>query len=315
MSRRLKKKSSELLKRDLVAFLSDFEKALQKKDLRKKVVALIPAFHAMRNLGSSLIPRSTARSARDRILHYFLKYPLTVIHGDELMVVSGIQDYPRRIRELRVQFGWSIASGVTLAQMNATGEVIDDKFPKLRPEEYILLVAEQDRGAAHRWNVANEIRREKASVKTKILKYLRGNVGTEVTGEELRYVAGNRTEWARRVRELRTEEGWPIVTNNTGRPDLGVGIYLLEQDRQSLAHDRNIPDPVRRSVLVRDGYVCKSCGWSHKQWNRSDPRHLELHHIRPHVERGENTGDNLVTLCTVCHDDVHRKVKNVKKTH
>ena len=180
----------------------------------------------------------------------------------------------------------------------------------LKPEEYILLQTEQDREAALRWRIANDIRKKKTGVRNKILEFLRANVGHAVTNEELRYVANDRTEWARRVRELRTEQGWPIVTRNTGRPDLAIGVYMLEQDRQSPAHDRNIPDPVRRAVLVRDGYACQQCGWTHNQWNPSDPRHLELHHRDYHSTGGANTEENLVTVCTVCHDDIHRKEKH-----
>jgi hypothetical protein len=158
-----------------------------------------------------------------------------------------------------------------------------------------------------RWKIANDIRRKKTSVQAKVLDFLRGNVGHPVTGEELRYVADNKTEWARRVRELRTEQGWPILTRNTGRPDLQMGAYLLEEDRQSPAHDRKIPDPVRREALVRDNYTCQKCRWTHKQWNPSDPRHLELHHKEQHAKGGENTKENLLTLCTVCHDEIHKR--------
>ena len=41
--------------------------------------------------------------------------------------------------------------------------------------------------------------------------------------------------------------------------------------------------------------------------NPSDPRHLELHHVKAHVKGGENTETNLTTLCNICHDDRHRK--------
>lgn len=177
----------------------------------------------------------------------------------------------------------------------------------LKPEEYILLHPEQDREAALRWRIANDIRKTKTGVRNKILEFLRANVGHAVAGEELRYVANDRTEWARRVRELRTEQGWPVATRNTGRPDLVIGVYVLEQDRQSPAHDRSIPDPVRRAVLVRDGYACRKCGWSHGRWNPSDPRHLELHHCEHHAAGGANTEENLITVCTVCHDDIHRR--------
>jgi 5-methylcytosine-specific restriction endonuclease McrA len=309
MPRRPVQTTPETIRAELVDLLSEFERYLEHSDLREKVLALIPAFHLLRDLGSSLTPYQESTAARDRILAYFRKYPSTVIHGDELMVVSGIQDWPRRTRELRCEYGWAIASGVTIQGMSDENEV--DLRPlgveALRPEEYILLDSEQDREAALRWRLANDIRRKSSGVRSKMLEFLRTNVRHVVTGEELRYVANGRTEWARRIRELRTEKGWPIATRNTGRPDLAIGVYVLEQDRQSPSHDRSIPDPVRRSVLVRDSYACRNCGWTHTQWNPSDPRHLELHHIRPHAEGGENLEANLSTLCTVCHDDIHRE--------
>jgi HNH endonuclease len=301
--------NSEEITNQLQRLLSDFERELKSDGLRKKVLSLVPAFHHLRDLGKSLIPPTLARSARDRILYYFKKYPSVIINGDELLVVSGIQEYARRVRELKVQFGWSIVSGVTARQMAEENEfpLPDVDVTSMGPSDYILLSTEQDRDAAHRWDLANEIRRENIAVRDKILKYLRKNVGQKVTGEELKYLGKDRSEWARRVRELRTEYGWPIVTQNTGRPDLEVGIYLLEADRQSPEHDRHISDPIKRKVLRRDDYKCTICKWSHKEWNRSDPRHLELHHRKPHVKGGENTESNLVTLCTVCHDEIHRK--------
>ncbi len=99
---------SEAIRKELVNLITNFEKELQSEDLREKVLALIPCYHHLRNLGKSLIPKETTRSARDRILFYFRKYPYTIINGDELLVVSGIQEYARRVRELKVQFGWSI---------------------------------------------------------------------------------------------------------------------------------------------------------------------------------------------------------------
>jgi hypothetical protein len=289
--------------------IENFEKELRSSDLRKKVVALIPILHELRRIGKNLIPTQTAASARDRILHYFRKYPLVVISGDELFVVSGIQEYARRVRELRVQFGWAIINGVTAKTMAEEGELPDlfINVKKMGPDDYVLLSAKEDKEAAYRWNLANEIRRKKVGVRDKILEFFRKNVGKQISGEELRYLAKDKTEWARRVRELRTEFGWPISTKNTGRPDLGVGVYLLESNRQSPEHDRQIPDPVRAAVLRRDKYKCKSCSWTHKEWNPSDARHLELHHVKEHAKGGANTEDNLMTVCTVCHDEIHRR--------
>jgi hypothetical protein len=297
----------EVLRRRVEVLIKNFEEELQSGELRPKVLALIPIFKGLRDLGKSLIPAEYASAARDRILYYFRKYPRTIINGDELLVVSGIQEYARRVRELRVQFGWGIASGVMLKEMREDEfEEIPDELKDMRSSEYVLLDTKEDRDAAHRWHVANTIRRESGSVRDKILKFLRANVENGVTGEELRYVAGDKTEWARRVRELRTEFGWPVATKSTGRPDLAVGVYVLQADRQSPEHDRHIPDDVRREVLRRDVYKCKHCDWSHGEWNPSDPRHLELHHIEHHVKGGRNVKENLKTLCTVCHDKVHR---------
>jgi hypothetical protein len=303
-----KQADPEAVRRKVERLIRNFETELQSGELRAKVLALVPIFHGLRDLGKALIPVEYASAARHRILYYFRKYPQTIINGDELLVVSGIQEYARRVRELRVQFGWAIVNGVTMKEMREDeSEEVPDELKPMRPSEYVLLSAEQDREAAHRWNVANAIRKQPGSVRDKILSFLRANIGRGVTNEELRYVAGDKTEWARRVRELRTEFGWPIATKTTGRPGLSVGVYVLEADRQSPEHDRNIPDDVRREVVRRDGYKCQECAWSHDEWNPSDPRHLELHHIKHHVKGGENVEQNLKTLCTVCHDKLHRK--------
>lgn len=306
----------EELRKSLVDLLVNFSEELKRDDLRTKVVALVPAFHELRDLGSSLIPKSEAPSARDRIIAYLRQYPQTVIDGDELMVVSGISEWARRVRELRVQFGWWIYSGVTFKQMAqnpddaASFEAMGINPEKIKPDQYVLMHTEQDRDAALRWNVLNEIRRKKISTKVKIIEYLRKNVGVQVTGEELSYLAGSAKEWARRVRELRTEDGWPIATKNTGREDLPIGVYVLEEDKQAYEHDRKIPDDVRVAVLERDHFRCVRCHWDRSMISKEDPRKmLELHHKKHHKDGGENTEANLETLCNVCHDKEHRENK------
>lgn len=59
-----------------------------------------------------------------------------------------------------------------------------------------------------------------------------------------------------------------------------------------------IPPAVRRAVLARDGYHCKTpgCGAAH---------FLEVHHVVPREMGGTNTSKNLVTLCSVCHRLMH----------
>lgn len=300
---------SEGIRQRLVDLLQNFERHLTGGELREKVLALIPCQRLLRDLGSSLIPKEHADSGRDRVLAYLRKYPFTIIAGEELGIVSGIAEWARRLRELRVQFGWSIMTGHTAREMADEGEfpLEDVDVSGMKVTEYILVSETQDREAAHRWNLANQIRRRKGNVRDKLLDYLKANVEKPVSGEELRYVAGDKKEWARRSRELRTEFGWSVATKQTGRPDLPIGVYVLESLRQLPAHDRGIRDDVRVAVLVRDGFRCTDCGWDHEMANPSDPRrNLELHHREHHAKGGANTEVNLTTLCNVCHDKVHR---------
>lgn len=81
------------------------------------------------------------------------------------------------------------------------------------------------------------------------------------------------------------------------------GLFRLISRKKSLLAITRI------AATKRDKYRCVQCDWSHDDWNRSDPRHLELHHMKQHAKGGENTEDNLITVCTVCHDDIHRKKK------
>ena len=139
-----------------------------------------------------------------------------------------------------------------------------------------------------------------------MLEYLLENVGIVVTTEELAYVAKNAKEFARRVRELRTEQGYAIATRFTGRPDLKSGQYILQSaDRIAEPHDRNIPDDVQREVYSRDNNTCRICGWNMDRWSTQDPRILELHHIEEHQHGGGNVAGNLIVLCSKCHDEVH----------
>ncbi len=306
MARRPERGTPDAKLRSLIELLQNFEQHLADSDLRQQVQALVPAFRHLRDLGSSLMGGEATASARDRILSYLRRHPETIVAGEELMVVSGIQDYPRRIRELRVEFGWPILSG------NALRDLLPEEraaFPQgsIKVDDYILVRDERDEAAANRWNVANAIRRGDGSVSERVLTYLQVNVGKPVTAEELRYVARDRSEWARRVRELRTEAGWDIATNMTERPDLPPGVYVLEHLVQAEPHDRKIPEAVRIEVLQRDKYSCRfvGCDFDARNPPPGPRRRLELHHIQMHSDRGSNKAENLVTLCNVHHDAVH----------
>lgn len=310
MARRPRGDDSEALRRGLIDLLAIFEQHLRESSLREQVRALVPANRQLQDLGCSLLPGGSSLSARERILAYLRAFPGEVIDGDELMVVAGISEYARRVRELRVEEGWPILSGMTVREQrdaDADGGDVGDLPPAMRPDQYMLATDRQDRDAAHRWNMANQIRKSDAGVRDKLLRFFKANVGKPITSEELRYVAGNVSEWARRTRELRTEDGWPVVTRTSGDPSLPVGVYVLMRDEQAPAHDRHIPEIVRREVMRRDNGSCrwKGCGWPHG-FPGTDHRYLEVHHITHHAKGGENSVQNLVTLCNLHHDETHR---------
>lgn len=91
---------AEAVRSKVEELIKNFETELRSDNLRSKVLALVPIFHGLREIGTMLIPTEYASAARDRILYYFRKYPRTIISGDELLVISGIQEYARRVREL-----------------------------------------------------------------------------------------------------------------------------------------------------------------------------------------------------------------------
>ena len=60
---------------------------------------------------------------------------------------------------------------------------------------------------------------------------------------------------------------------------------------------------------------CQSMGGEIKgAWKPSDFI-LNVHHIRPIAAGGDNTPDNLVTLCGKCHKEAHSAVANKRRRH
>jgi hypothetical protein len=121
---------------------------------------------------------------------------------------------------------------------------------------------------------------------------------------ELREVAGGITEWARRVRELRTEEGYKIQTHND-RSDLKPGQYLLEISKPQPAFDRAISKETRSFVLDRNGFTCQMCGAVAGEIHPYDPsRKTRLHigHIIDKSQGGMDDASNLRALCSICNE-------------
>ncbi len=264
---------------------------------RQKVLLLVEIAGCVKELGKQSNPNAARVHARERIRLYLTEHVGVVIAAAELEVVSGISEYARRIRELRVEDGYKILTGYSNDPESGV---------TLKPSEYLLLEVEPDHTAARRWKLANRIRNEQSGgSRGRLLQYFLENVGQVVTSEELRYVA-KASEFGRRIRELRTEEGYPISTRFTGRPDLKMGEYVMESsERIADPHDRKIPLEVQKVVYERADNACQLCGWNRSRWKKSDPRILELHHVAEYASGGSNTPENLVVLCSRCHDEIH----------
>lgn len=130
------------------------------------------------------------------------------------------------------------------------------------------------------------------------------NLGRVMGADELRPVAGNISEWARRVRELRTEEGFLILTHND-RANLKPGEYLLETAKPQPAFARGISKETRAYVLDRNGFTCQMCGAVAGEAHPFDPtRKTRLHigHVIDKSMGGSDDATNLKAICSVCNE-------------
>ena len=81
------------------------------------------------------------------------------------------------------------------------------------------------------------------SARSQLRAHFLKNIGRVINADELRQVAGGISEWARRVRELRDEEGFKILTHNDRR-GLKPGQYILDEPDPEPAFERNVSKEV-----------------------------------------------------------------------
>ena len=140
--------------------------------------------------------------------------------------------------------------------------------------------------------------------KKRILDFLLTNIGRVIEGEEIREASGNVSEWARRVRELRDEEGYQILTHRDRR-DLKPGQYLLETDKRLPSFARTISKETRAYVLERNGYTCQMCGLAAGDpdpFESTRTVRLTMGHIIDKSKGGSDTSNNLRAICTNCNE-------------
>jgi hypothetical protein len=227
-------------------------------------------------------------SGREAILLYLRRHVGSSVPATALSGVSGISEWARRVRELRVEFGWPIESGTTR-----------DDLPY---DHYRLTADEPDTDLADRWRVAKSARNLKkpggsdASGRARLLHYLKEISPRPADKEQLAYVAKIQ-EWPRRLRELE-EEGWQIVSN-VDDPSLPPGSYRLPTLEMRPPRVREAIK-LRYLILDRDDRTCQDCGRTPAQGVS-----LQIHHVLPVHKGGRNDEENLITLCIQCHGGRH----------
>jgi hypothetical protein len=142
------------------------------------------------------------------------------------------------------------------------------------------------------------------SSKQLILEYFLANLGKTLESRDIQAASGGAVEWARRVRELRNEEGYQILSHKD-RADLKPNQYLLDTTKRTPAFKRNISKETRAWVLERNGYTCQMCGVA-----AGDPDplggdrtvRLTMGHIVDKSKGGEDSPQNLRAICTNCNE-------------
>ncbi|MCL2578497.1 MAG: HNH endonuclease [Oscillospiraceae bacterium] len=144
---------------------------------------------------------------------------------------------------------------------------------------------------------------KKQGSRAKLREYFLAHIGEVLESDTLREVAGI-SEWARRVRELRNEEGYQILTHND-RSDLKPGQYILEDPVPQPAFARELSKETRAYVLDRNGFTCQMCGAVASEphpFDSSRKTRLHIGHIVDKTMGGTDDPSNLRALCSVCNE-------------
>jgi HNH endonuclease len=148
------------------------------------------------------------------------------------------------------------------------------------------------------------LKKTSTGARAKLRAYFLANIGRVMDSDELRKASGDTSEWARRVRELRTEEGYQILTHND-RADLKPGEYLLESKKPQSAFARAISKETRSLVLDRNGFTCQMCGavaGENHPYDAARKTRLHLGHVIDKSMGGTDDLTNLRAICSVCNE-------------
>ena len=144
---------------------------------------------------------------------------------------------------------------------------------------------------------------KRPSIKERLKRFFMEHQGEVVNARQLQDVAAPNTEWARRIRELRGDEGWPIQTQNDAA-DLKPGEYRLAGPPPApgaYTFTPRVSQAQRARILDRNGYTCQACGVT---VGEIDPegRSVRLHvdHHESYSLGGSISDTNLRVFCSAC---------------
>lgn len=83
--------------------------------------------------------------------------------------------------------------------------------------------------------------------------------------------------------------------------DIQALTYGYKPYKWQYQKSNRLDENIRKAVIFRDGCKCMMCGKSKKGTK------LEVHHIKPRRLHGGDTQDNLITLCSKCHQKTEGK--------
>ena len=108
------------------------------------------------------------------------------------------------------------------------------------------------------------------------------------------------------IRVINQLNKWINITNYW-LEDVAIDIRALTDGykpyRWQYQKSNRLDENIRKAVILRDGCKCMECGKSNCR--------LEVHHIKSRRLKGSSTLDNLITLCTKC----HQKTESVEELY
>ena len=77
---------------------------------------------------------------------------------------------------------------------------------------------------------------------------------------------------------------------------------IMGMDKQEREKRRTTSKTIKNEVMRRQDYKCYRCG-------NTLPARKHFHHKTPVSEGGDNLLDNIMVVCSNCHDEIHHQMQ------